>query len=202
MECEERQVVMEELQRRIRKQARNLGDGILDVGTFVNHQIDTSLMTACAYQLARLFRGRGVTKVMTAEISGIGPALMTAHFLTIPLIYARRDKSVTMPPQTYHTLAPSHTKGIVSTLMVSPKVLGPSDRILIIDDFLASGETIEALVRLVEQAGATLVGIGALIEKRFEGGRVKLTRLGVPIRSLVAITDMSNGQIIFGSPNG
>jgi xanthine phosphoribosyltransferase len=103
-----------------------------------------------------------------------------------------------MTEPVYVEAAPSHTKGVSVFLMASPEFLRPGERVLIIDDFLASGQTIGALVRMVEHAGAELVGIGALIEKRFEGGRAGLEPLGVPLHALVTIADMSDGQITFG----
>ncbi|NIO40694.1 MAG: xanthine phosphoribosyltransferase, partial [Burkholderiales bacterium] len=136
-------------------------------------------------------------KVLTAEISGIAPAVMTALAMDVPVVYARKTKPVTMTDPVYVEAAPSHTRGIDTFLMVSPEFLKPGDRVLIIDDFLASGQTIDALVRLVRHAGAELVGIGALVEKRFEGGRDRLDQLGVPIFALAVIESMRDGQIIF-----
>ncbi|MCJ7513665.1 MAG: xanthine phosphoribosyltransferase, partial [Anaerolineales bacterium] len=136
---------------------------------------------------------------LTAEISGIAPALTTAFHLGLPVVYARKTKPITMPDQIYLTLAPSHTKGRTVELIVSPEYLGRDERVLIIDDFLASGQTILGLVRLAQTAGATVVGIGALVEKSFEGGRTLLTSLGVPIESLAVISDMSEGRIVFAS---
>jgi len=188
---------MELLKERIRREGRNLGGGILKVDSFINHQVDPELMVAAGRELARRFADAGATKVLTAEISGIAPALTTAMALGIPVVYARKTKPITMPERVYRQTAPSHTKGRRVELLASPEFLRPSDRILIVDDFLATGQTISALVRLVEEAGAELVGIGALIEKRFEGGRALLEGLGVPIESLVVITDMSNGRIVF-----
>jgi xanthine phosphoribosyltransferase len=118
--------------------------------------------------------------------------------LGISVVYARKTKPITMPERIYRQTAPSHTKGRLVELMASPEFLCSSDRILIVDDFLATGQTIFALVRLVEEAGAELVGIGTLIEKRFEGGRALLDEWGIPIESLVVITDMSDGRIVFG----
>jgi len=190
---------MQELCDRIALEGRNLGRGILKVDSFVNHQVDAHLMMAAGRNLARLFADVHVTKVLTAEISGIAPALTTALALDVPVVYARKTKPVTMPDNAYRDRAPSHTKGKFVELLVSPEVLQSSDRVLIIDDFLASGRTIAALGRLVKQSGATLVGIGALIEKSFEGGRAYLAaRFNVPINSLVNIADMSDGRIVFG----
>jgi xanthine phosphoribosyltransferase len=182
---------------RIRREGKNLGNGILKVDGFVNHQVDPALMDECGQALARHFAAIGATKVLTAEISGIAPALMTARHLNLPVVYARKAKPVTMPNEVFLTLAPSHTKGRTVELIVSPEYLPKGERILIIDDFLASGQTIMGLVRLAQVAGSTIVGIGALIEKTFEGGRDLLAPLGVPIHSLAAIKNMDNGQIIF-----
>ena len=188
---------MEALKARILKDGENLGRGILKVDSFINHQVDPSLMMEAGHELAARFADVGATKVLTAEISGIAPALTTALILDVPLLYARKTKPVTMTEPVYVEAAPSHTKGVSVFLMASPEFLGPGDRVLIIDDFLASGQTIRALVRMVMHAGAELVGIGALIEKAFEGGRQELEPLGIPLRALVSIASMSDGQIIF-----
>ncbi|MFN3741162.1 MAG: xanthine phosphoribosyltransferase [Anaerolineales bacterium] len=188
---------MELLRERIRKEGKHLGNGILKVDGFINHQVDPVLMDACGRELARRFAHVGATKVLTAEISGIAPALMTAFHLGLPVVYARKTRPITMPDQVFLTLAPSHTKGRMVELIVSPEYLGHGERILIIDDFLATGATILGLVRLAQAAGAQLVGIGALIEKTFEGGRAALQSLGVPIESLVVITAMEGERIVF-----
>jgi len=192
---------MESLKQRILSEGRNLGHGILKVDGFVNHQVDPRLMDDCGQTLAARFANVGATKVLTAEISGIAPALTTALHLGLPVVYARKQKPVTMPNEIFLTLAPSHTKGRTVELIVSPEYLGSSERILIIDDFLASGQTILGLARLAQAAGARVVGIGTLIEKSFEGGRAALAGLGVPIESLAIIADMTNGQIIFAADN-
>ena len=189
---------MEELIERIRRDGRNLGNGILKVDGFINHQVDPALMEACGKELAARFTGLGATKVLTAEISCIAPALMTARYLNLPVVYARKNKPITMPDQVFLTLAPSHTKGRMVELIISPEYLAGHEKILIIDDFLASGATIMGLVRLAQAAGASLVGIGTLIEKTFEGGRALLRPLGIPIESLACITSMDDGKVILG----
>jgi xanthine phosphoribosyltransferase len=189
---------MQALKERILRDGENLGQGILKVDSFVNHQVDPILMLEAGRELAAHFANVEATKVLTAEISGIAPALTTALALDVPLIYARKTKPVTMTDPVYVEAAPSHTKGVSVFLMCSPEFLRPGDRILIIDDFLASGQTIMALVRMVRHAGAELVGIGALIEKAFEGGRRELELLGVPLHALAVITEMSDGNISFG----
>ena len=189
---------MKQLEERILKEGQNLGNGILKVDGFVNHQVDPVLMDQCGKELARRFEKLGATKVLTAEISGIAPALTTAMHLALPVVYARKSKPITMPDQVYLTLAPSHTKGRMVELIVSPEFLTTGDKVLIIDDFLASGATILGLVRLAEASGATVVAIGALIEKMFEGGRDSLKPLGVPVEALAQISSMEDGKIVFG----
>lgn len=173
-----------------------LGRGILKVDSFINHQVDPGFMHECGQEFARLFADVHATRILTAEISGIAPAIMTGLALDIPVVYARKNKPITMPDQVYLTIAPSHTKGVNVELIVSPEYLAVGERVLIIDDFLASGATINGLVRLIQAAGAELVGIGALIEKDFEGGRELLTPLGVPIHSLACITSMDENGIV------
>lgn len=189
---------MQALRERIERDGKNLGNGILKVDGFVNHQVDPALMAECGRELARRFQHIGATKVLTAEISGIAPALTTALNLGLPVVYARKQKPITMPDQVFLTLSPSHTKGRMVELIVSPEYLAGGEKVLIIDDFLASGATILGLVRLAQTAGAQIVGIGALIEKTFEGGRAALAPVGVPVESLVCIRSMDDGQIIFG----
>ena len=188
---------MNTLQQRIQQSGVNLGRGILKVDSFINHQVDAQLMRECAVDLAALFKSLEPTKVLTAEISGIAPAVMTALELGVPVVYARKHKPITMPDTVFLTTAPSHTKGHNVDLMVSPEYLGAKERVLIIDDFLASGQTILALVRLAQVAGAHVIGVGALIEKTFEGGRAALEDAGLRVESLVRIAAMPGDQIIF-----
>jgi len=188
---------MKELKDRIQRDGQILGNGILKVDSFVNHQVDASLMDHCGQEFAHRFAKLGATKVLTAEISGIAPALTTALHLGVPVVYARKTKPITMPDQVYLTLAPSHTKGRMVELIISPEFLVHGEKVLIIDDFLATGATILGLVRLAEAAGAHIVGIGALIEKTFEGGRAALKSLGIQVESLAAISSMDGGKIIF-----
>lgn len=188
---------MRELEERIRLDGQVLAGGILKVDSFVNHQVDAGLMDRCGQELAARFASLGATKVLTAEISGIAPALTTALHLGIPVVYARKTKPITMPDQVFLTLAPSHTKGRMVELIVSPEYLANGEKVLIIDDFLASGATILGLVRLAEAAGARIIGVGALIEKTFEGGREALRPVGVPVESLARIASMGEDGIVF-----
>ena len=188
---------MLELKNRIIAEGKNLGGGILKVDGLINHQVDPELMDHCGAALAAHFLNLGATRILTAEISGIAPALMTAKHLHLPVVYARKTRPITMPNTVYLTVAPSHTKGNMVELIVSPEYLKKNEKVLIIDDFLASGATIHALVRLTQAAGAEVCGVGTLIEKTFEGGRDSLAYLNVPIFSLVQISNLDNGNICF-----
>ena len=188
---------MQALKERIQRDGKNLGNGILKVDGFVNHQVDPVLMNECGKEFARIFADLKATKILTAEISGIAPAVTTGIHLGLPVVYARKHKPITMPDQVFLTLAPSHTKGRMVELIVSPEFLSGGERVLIIDDFLASGATIMGLVRLAQTAGAEVVGVGALIEKTFEGGRELLSPLGIPVKSLACITAMDDDKIVF-----
>lgn len=188
---------MQLLKERILKEGRNLGGGILKVDGFINHQVDPTLMDACGKEFTNLFRNIGATKILTAEISGIAPAVTTGIHLGLPVVYARKHKPITMPDQVFLTLTPSHTKGRMVELIISPEYLSGGEQVLIIDDFLASGATILGLVQLAQTAGAQIVGIGVLIEKTFEGGRQALEHLDVPIKALARVKAMEGDRIIF-----
>ncbi len=190
---------MRELNERIVNEGQNLGKGILKIDSFLNHQVDAILMEKVGKELADVFRNTEPTLILTAEVSGIIPAVMVAKALdNIPVVYARKHKPITMREPVFIEIAPSHTKGHEVNLMVSPEFLNRSHRVLIVDDFLASGNTIEALARIVRNSGATLVGIASVVEKSFEGGRKALAHWGVPVQSVAVITDMSGGNIVVG----
>jgi xanthine phosphoribosyltransferase len=164
----------------------------------VNHMIDPELMNNCALELAHFFQHLAPTKVLTVETSGVAPSLLTALHLKCPVIYCRSGKKPITMPRFYTAKSRSHTKGGEVDLYVSQEFLREGDRVLIIDDFLATGVTIKAMVELVVQAKATLIGIGALIEKSFESGRQVLSELvDVPIHSLVVVAGMEEDKIIF-----
>lgn len=188
---------MEKLKQRILQDGKYLGNGILKVDNFINHQVDPMLMDECGAEFARVFASLGATRILTAEISGIAPALMAARHMGLPVVYARKSKPVTMPDTVYLTVAPSHTKGRMVELIVSPEYLAQGEKVIIIDDFLASGATILGLVRLAQAAGSQVVGIGTLIEKTFEGGRAVLSTLNIPVHSLAMIAAMDESGIHF-----
>lgn len=185
------------LRDRIRRDGKVLPGGILKVDSFINHQVDPALMALMGREFARRFGYLRPTKVLTAEISGIAPALQAGVALDVPVVFARKSRSVTLPPDTFERRVPSRTKGGETLLLVSPEYLGPADRVIVIDDFLASGQTTEALADIVREAGATLLGVGCVVEKSFEAGRQRLAALGVPIESLVIISHMDESGIRF-----
>ena len=183
--------LMQELLERIQSEGKYLGNGILKVDSFLNHQLYPDLTV----QMGQAFCERLTTLGVTAETSGIAPALTTSIAFNVPLVFARKKRPITMPDGFYSAEAPSHTKGGITTLMISPEYLKAEDKVVIIDDFLASGMTTEALVRAIQQSGAKVVGIGAVIEKLFEGGRERLEPLGIPIVSLAVIEKMDEHGI-------
>ena len=193
---------MQTLKDKIRAEGKYLGDGILKIDGILNHQIDPQLIKEMGEEIARRYRDAKPTRILTAEVSGIAPALMAALALDIPIVYARKHKPVTMYGPIFLETAPSHTKGGEINLMVAAEYLPPGERVLIVDDFLASGKTLFALARMVGEARCTLVGIVAIVEKAFEGGRETLERkYGVPVDALVTITHIDEHHIEFaGDP--
>ncbi len=188
---------MQELKERIQREGRNLGGGILKVDSFLNHQIDPGLMTRLGEELARRLAHTRPTKVLTAETSGIAPALATATALGVLVVFARKSPPLTMDYTIVKEVCRSRTHDKMIELMVSTEYLTPQDRVLIVDDFLATAQTINALARLVAKVNATLVGVGTVIEKEFERGRVNARDLNVPIESLAVIANMDAGKIVF-----
>jgi len=189
---------MQKLQARVSAEAICAPGGIVVVNSFLNHQVDPILMKQIGQEFDRRFASSKPTKILTAETSGIVPAMATAFILEIPLIFARKQRPVTMVQTPFVARTPTHTKGGDEVeLFVAREFLQADDRVLIVDDFLATALTIVALCDIVEQSGATLVGIGAVIEKCYEHGRDALKNLNVPIESLVQIASVEGGHILF-----
>ena len=189
---------MQKLVERIRAEGQHLGDGILKVDGFINHRLEPDLTLGMGKAFVERFYAEGVTgvtKIVTAEVSGIAPALATGIALGVPVVYARKTRPVTMADGVFESEAPSHTKGGVTKLIISPEYLHQDDRVLLIDDFLASGKTLVALVDLIEQCGADLLGIGCVVEKSFEGGREALQEVGVPIVTLAVVTKLEGNTV-------
>ncbi len=189
---------MKILKERILAEGQNLGEGILKIDSILNHQIDPDLMMEMGREMAGRFAGVAIDRILTAEISGIAPALTTGLALKVPVVYARKTKPITMSGPVFLETAPSHTKGGEVPLLVAAEFLHAGEKVLIIDDFLATGRTLLALARMVKSAKADLAGVGVVVEKTFEGGRDLMHQQGytAPIHALVTITNMDNGQIV------
>jgi len=181
----------------LEKEARCLPNGIIGMTSFLNHQVDAPLLKSVGEEFARRFEAAKPTKILTAETSGLLPALSMAMVLGIPMVYARKQRPVTMVQEPYEAEAESHTKGGKVKLFVASEFLPSSDRVVIIDDVLASAGTTLALVSIVRQSGALLLGVGAVIEKCYEDGRLKLESLKVPIESLAKIAAINETSIVF-----
>lgn len=189
---------MEILIRRLKNESEYLGGGIIKADSIINHQIDPALTLEMGTEFARLFKSSGVsgiTRILTAEVSGIAPALAAAGSFGVPMVFARKKTPKTMKEELFTANAPSRTKDESVTLHVSSKYLKPEDRVVIIDDFLATGHTIEALAAIVSKSGAKLCGVGCVIEKVFEKGRRRLDSLGVPVITLAKIDISSEDEI-------
>ncbi|GIO87581.1 xanthine phosphoribosyltransferase [Paenibacillus faecis] len=174
-----------------------LGENVLKVDSFLNHQMDPVLMREVGSEFARRFAGEGITKVLTIESSGIAPAIMTSLELGVPMIFARKHKSLTLKDDILVEKVYSFTKRESNEITVSRKFLHPEDRVLIIDDFLANGEAAFGLARIVEQVGASVVGVGIVIEKSFQPGARLLEEAGYRVESLVRIASLENGTVAF-----
>ncbi len=188
---------MQSLKERIQVDGKHLGRGIIKVDSFLNQQVDPRLLREIGAELARRLSSLQPTKVLTVETSGILPAFTTAEALNVPLVFARKHRAVGMPSQPLQETTLSQQEERVIQLLVSPEFLTRDDRVVIVDDFLTTAQTILALARLARASGAQVVGIGAVIEKSYEHGRESLSALKVPIESLVTIERFENGHIIF-----
>lgn len=188
---------MEKLVERIKTHGNVLGEGVLKVDQFLTHQVDYELMKEIGTVFAQRFQGSGITKVVTIEASGIAPALYTAEQLQVPMIFARKAKSLTMDEELLTASVYSFTKQVTSQVSISKKFLSSEDTVLIIDDFLANGQAAKGLIELCQQAGANVVGIGIVIEKSFQSGRQLLDEMGIPVVSLARIASLSEGQVSF-----
>ncbi|OJG19889.1 xanthine phosphoribosyltransferase [Enterococcus canis] len=188
---------MKELVERIQQDGRVLGEGVLKVDSFVTHQVDPVLMEQIGERFAEVFANEGITKVVTIEASGIAPALFAAKALGVPMIFARKAKSLTMDEELLTASVYSFTKQVTSTISISRKFLSDADNVLIIDDFLANGQAAKGLIELCRQAGAEVSGIGIVIEKAFQDGRQLLEDMGMRVVSLARISSLGDSQVTF-----
>ncbi|KUK12129.1 MAG: Xanthine phosphoribosyltransferase [Moorella sp. 60_41] len=189
--------VVELLKEKIRREGKVISEDILKVDSFLNHQIDPVLMLKIGEEFARRFGGERISKVLTVEASGIAVALMTGLVLRVPVVFAKKRQPSTIGSGAYRGHVRSFTREEVVDIVVAGSYLGNGDRLLIIDDFLASGEAARGLLEIVEQAGAEVVGVGIVIEKVFQSGGDYLRRRGIRVESLVQIGSLAGGNIEF-----
>lgn len=189
---------MDRLKKKIEEEGQAIGSEIIKVDNFLNHKIDVSFMVEIGEEFKKRFVDCNPNLILTVESSGIAMACETAkNFSGIPVVFAKKAAPNTLVEGYYCASAKSFTKGIVSTLRVSKFFLGPEDKVIIIDDFLASGEAALALCELCRQSGAEVLGIGAVIEKQFQGGSQKLRSKGFRVESLAVIKEIRDSRIIF-----
>lgn len=185
------------LKERIRRDGQVVGRDILKVDSFLNHQLDPELLKWIGGEFARRFGHLSVTRILTVEASGIACALMTGLELGVPVLFAKKLRTRTQGGDVYTAAVTSYTKGETVPVSVSRRFLQPSDRILIVDDFLAMGEATGSLIDLVSQSGASLVGVGIVVEKGFQPGGTRLREQGVNLHSLVVIDSLGPDGIQF-----
>lgn len=188
---------MKVLEERIREEGLILSDTVLKVDSFLNHQVDTALALQIGQEFKRIFGHKPITKVLTIEASGIQFAMAAAIALGVPFIYAKKKKAVTLTEEVFSAPVHSFTRQEDYQISISRKYLGPGDKVLIVDDFLATGAALVGLTDIVQEAGAELQGVGCVIEKSFQEGRSLLENKGVTVHSLARIASMAPGEIRF-----
>ena len=188
---------MKKLEERILQDGNVLGENILKVDSFLTHQVDFSLMKEIGQVFAEHFRDAGITKVVTIEASGIVPAVYTAEALGVPMIFAKKSKNITMTEGILTAEVYSFTKQVTSTVSIAGKFLESSDKVLVIDDFLANGQAAKGLIKIIEEAGAEVAAVGIVIEKSFQDGRSLLEAQGQTVLSLARIDRFENGKVVF-----
>lgn len=187
------------LEERILKEGKVKPGNVLKVDRFLNHQLDIELLEKIGAELCRRFAGKPITKVLTIESSGIAIAYPVARMLGVPLVFAKKSRSVNLDGKSYVAEVKSFTHGIINRVIVSKKFLAPEDQVLLIDDFLADGSAMQGLVSIVESAGAEVAGLGIAIEKGFQEGGSRLRNLGYHLESVAVIEtmDAETGSITF-----
>lgn len=188
---------MKLLEDRIRKDGTVIGEDVLKVDNFLNHQVDPDLMYEMGKTFYEKFKNEKITKILTVESSGIAPAFATALQFHVPLVFARKHKSLTLKDDLYTATVYSFTKQTSNTIAIARKFLSKDDRVLIIDDFLANGQAVKGLTEIIDQAEATTVGAGIVIEKTFQKGRKMFDEQGVRVVSLARIAAFKNGEVVF-----
>ena len=187
------------LEERILKEGSIKPGDVVKVDSFLNHQIDVVLLDEIAREFVRRFAGQTITKVLTIETSGIAIACAVARILGVPVVFAKKSKSINLDGESYVAEVVSYTHKKTNQVIVSKKYLSGDDHVLIVDDFLANGCALQGLISIVDAAGAEVVGCGIVIEKGFQEGGHRIRNLGFKLESLAIIesTNAETGEIIF-----
>ena len=190
---------MKLLQEKIRRDGVVKPGNILKVDSFLNHQLDVLFLDKIGEEFYRRFKDENITKILTIEASGIAIASLTGLHFKVPVVFAKKSKSINLDGEMYVTNVESFTHKNVNNVIVAKKFLNPQDRILILDDFLATGNALVGLISLVEESGASVAGIGIAIEKGFQDGGKRIRDAGYRLESLAIIDSMNGetGEIIF-----
>lgn len=193
---------MKELEEKIRQFGTVLPGNVLKVDAFLNHQVDPVLIQHIGQEFAARFKDAKITKVWTVESSGIAPAVMTGLALGVPVIFARKHKSLTLNSGMYTADVYSYTKKTTNQISISKRYVDKTDRVLLIDDFLANGQAVEGMLQIADQAGVEVVGAGIVIEKCFQPGSAELAAKGVRVESLAKVSSLADGQVSFKQTEG
>ena len=185
------------LEERIVKDGIVKEENVLKVDSFLNHQMDIHLFEQMGEEFKRRFKDKPINKILTIEASGIGIACIVAKYFDAPVVFAKKTKSINIEGEMYIAEVESFTHKCKNQVIVSKKFLSPDDHVLIIDDFLANGEAASGAIRLLTEAGASIAGVGILIEKSFQPGRDKLIAQGVDVYSLARVSRLAKGVIEF-----
>lgn len=189
--------VMEVLKKRILNEGVIASDQVLKLDGLLNHQVDPELTMEMGREFAARFREEKITRVVTVESSGIAIGFATALELGVPLVFARRKKTLLADPDALCERVPSFTKGIVTDIMLSRQFIHEDDRVLFIDDIIANGDAARGMVKIIQRSGAELVGFGVAVEKSFQAGARTIREQGIRVESLVKISSLADGKIEF-----
>lgn len=190
---------MQLLKDRIRRDGQVFPGNVLKVDSFLNHQMDIGLFEEFGKEFKRRFEGEEINKILTIEASGIGIACIVAQSFGVPVVFAKKSQSKNIAGEVYSSQVQSYTHRRIYDIIVSKKFLGPEDKVLIIDDFMANGAAMDGLLEVIRESGAHVAGAGIIIEKGFQGGGERLRREGLRVESLAIVDSMdeTTGEIVF-----
>ncbi|GAA3610012.1 xanthine phosphoribosyltransferase [Secundilactobacillus similis] len=192
---------MKLLEDRIKRDGTVLPGEVLKVDNFLNHQVDPQLMYELGGEFKRLFADEGVTRILTVESSGIAPAMMAGLQMNVPVVFARKHRSLTLTDNLYTATVYSYTKQVNNDISIDKRFIKPDDKVLIIDDFLANGQAVQGLLEIAKAANVSVAGVGVVIEKRFQKGHQMVLDQGIHLEALASIASLSDDGVTFASDN-